>query len=163
MTLTEMPFGLLGKVFSSPMPYSRFDVHGDLIHTYHQYDIAVVVMLVGVQESIRRAGRNLLEVYSEEGFKVIHLPIPDFGIPSKESLDVAIDALLDYLSKGENAAVHCNAGIGRTGTFLACLAKRTHAITVGEAVNWIRQYLPEAVETPEQALFVQNYSIRSEA
>lgn len=157
MPLIELPFGLPGRVFSSPMPYSRFDVDGDLIHTYHQHDITAVVMLVSVQESVGRAGRNLLDVYAEGGFKVIHLAIPDFGIPSRASMDVAIDAFLDYLSKGENAVVHCNAGLGRTGTFLACLAKRTQEIAGGEAINWVRQYCPEAVETPEQALFVQNY------
>jgi len=46
--------------------------------------------------------------------------------------------------------MHCSAGIGRTGLFLAYLAKQVLVLSGAEALAWVRYYIPRAVETPEQ-------------
>jgi protein-tyrosine phosphatase len=50
--------------------------------------------------------------------------------------------------------VGCRAGLGRTGTVLACLA--AEAGTPGDPVAWVRaQHDPRAVETPAQEEFAR--------
>ena len=41
--------------------------------------------------------------------------------------------------------VHCHAGMGRTGLFLACLAQRALHMSPVEAIDWVRSYVPGAL------------------
>jgi protein-tyrosine phosphatase len=54
-----------------------------------------------------------------------NLPIADRGTPSSRKDFVAlIDALAHELEAGRAVAIHCRAGIGRTGIVAACLLSR---------------------------------------
>ena len=48
----------------------------------------------------------------------------------------------------------CSAGIGRTGLFMAYLAKRCLGLSGAEALQWVRHFIPRAVETPAQQRLV---------
>ena len=51
--------------------------------------------------------------------------------------------------------VHCLAGVGRTGMFLASLAKLGMGYSSEDAVRWVREYIPGAIEIPEQEQLVK--------
>lgn len=148
--ITELPFGFPGRIFRSPMPFGAYDPKGEALHEFKQKEISVVVLLAEDEECLRKARRNLRSIYIQEGFQVVHLPVPDFGVPLKDDLDPVITSTVDYARGGHNIAVHCSAGIGRTGLFVAYLAKRVFGFSGTEAINWVRQYIPGAVETSEQ-------------
>ncbi len=152
--LTLLPFGLPGQVYRSPMPFANFDHNQTTLKEYQEAGVNAVVMLVSDDEGLARAGRDLRETYVEAGIEVIHLPIVDFAVPTDNGeLETALQRALTTVHGGGNLAVHCYAGRGRTGMFIALMARRILKLDGVAAIEWARQYFP-AVETEEQAMIV---------
>lgn len=89
----------------------------------------------------------------------VFLPIPDFGLPDPVALRSAVGAVLAQLEAEPDRPVHvgCRAGIGRTGLFLACLARA--AGVEGDALDYVRaHYLPHAAETPGQQAMARAFT-----
>ena len=88
----------------------------------------------------------------------IHLPIHDFDVPHDETdVDIAIEETLGALLAGRRVYVGCMGGWGRTGLFLALLAK---TCGVPDPIGYVRSnYSGRAVETKEQAEFVNNFDV----
>jgi protein tyrosine/serine phosphatase len=155
--LTELPFNLPGRVFRSAMPLSSFDRQGTLLEAYRQEGVSVVVLLVGDNECSERTGIDLRGFYEEKGYEVIHLPVLDFDSPPNGELKAAVGNALRYVGNGKNLVVHCYAGIGRTGMFLACMARQVFGLGGQQAIQWVRNYIPGAVETNEQIQMILEY------
>jgi len=158
--LIEIPLQTPGKVFRSPMPFGRYDTEKSVFAAYQLNKISTVVMLVSEKEALEKCGCKLKKFYLDNKIEVIYLPIADFSVPDIASLGQSIEAVFSKISIGENVAVHCNAGLGRTGMFLGCLAKMALGLNGGEAIQFIRGFVPEAIETAEQEAVVLDYTTK---
>ena len=75
------------------------------------------------------------------------------------ALRAAVAAALAQLEAEPERPLHvgCRAGIGRTGLFLACLARA--AGVEGDALDYVRRhYLPHAAETEEQQAMARGFT-----
>ena len=91
----------------------------------------------------------------------INLPIADYATPTVAAATLALNQCAERLALGEVLFVGCFGGFGRTGLFLALMAKAS-----GEAdpVGFIRSvYDKSAVETLEQRNFVDAFPIEQVA
>jgi len=138
------------------MPYSVYDPQGDSLLQFKRQKGSIIVLLAEEEECMERTGRKLKSLYHQEGFQVIHLPIPDFDVPSREDLEEAVKKTVEYAQAGENIVIHCHAGLGRTGLFVAYLAKQVFGLSSEEAIHWTRKYIPHALETHEQEEFIMD-------
>lgn len=154
MSLTELPLGTAGRIFRSKMPFGPFDRQGEIFARYLQEDVSVVVLLAGDEECREITGKDLRAFYVNQGLRVIHLPISDFSVPERGALDEAVKEALEHAERGKNVAIHCYFGVGRTGMFAACMARKKLGLGGDEAIQWVRRYIPEAVERPEQMRMV---------
>ena len=98
-----------------------------------------------------------LTVLEEYGLRYHHQPVRDFGVPKLEEMGAAIDFVTDELARGGRVVVHCSAGYGRTGTFLACCLV-AEGQSAEDAVVEVRRRRPGSIETSEQEEFVQRYA-----
>lgn len=155
--LIELPFGFQGKVFRSPMPFGRYDTRQDIINQFKDKSIDVIVVLTDDEECLDRAGCDLRARYHQDGFQVVYLPIRDYALPEHHEMEEAIQETFQHARAGRNIAIHCYAGNGRTGTFAACAARRAFGMSGRQAIDWVRQYIPGAIETQEQEWWVLNY------
>ncbi|MEO9274531.1 hypothetical protein ABFY09_06695 [Marinomonas sp. 5E14-1] len=84
------------------------------------------------------------------------LPINDFDIPSpsiSREWQASLPELLSALAQENLIALSCLSGIGRTGMMAADLL--THmGMNSKEAIHWVRQAKPEAIESREQEHWV---------
>src|SRR5262245_44750109 len=154
MSFIELPFGLPRRIFWSPMPFGPYDLHGEVYNRFCEEHIAVIVLLASDEECLQKTGCHLRALYLKGGFQVLYLPIPDFSVPAKDDLEQAVQHTIAYAQADQNIVIHCSAGIGRTGLFMAYLAKRCLRLSGAEALQWVRHYIPRAVETPEQQWLV---------
>lgn len=93
------------------------------------------------------------------GIEELRLPVPDFTAPAPEQLEQGVAAIEQALAQGKRVAVHCGAGLGRTGTLLA--AYLVHQGQAPEqAIARMRMARPGSVETPEQVAAVKAYARR---
>ena len=100
---------------------------------------------------------ELTAAYESSALEVLRFQIADFGRPANAgALSVFLDDLLLRLRRRETIYLHCFAGIGRTGTVLACLLKTAGA--AGDPVELVRAiYDPRALETEEQQRFARGF------
>jgi atypical dual specificity phosphatase len=155
--LTEIPFSFPGKIFRSPMPFSQFD-NSDTWEAFRENEVEIVVVLTEQAEYLVYAGRDLLDFYKTHGIESIPIPVPDFGIPlDLDAWEAGLEKVAQAAKNGKRVAIHCLAGIGRTGTFLACLAKRELGLEGWDAIQWVRKSLPGAMENKYQEHFVVEY------
>ena len=160
---SELPFAASGRVFRSPTPGSHmFDPQDQVLDLYLENNINTVVVLNPEEEHLRYSGRNLLKRYADAGLQVIYSPVPDFSAPETGRWDQALQAAVSAVQKGENLAVHCHAGVGRTGMFTAMMAHELLDTDADESIAWVRRYIPYAIDTDYQKQFVREHIDRAE-
>ena len=106
--------------------------------------------------------RRMLITRADQTKEIVHLDFsgwPDFGIPCKDEFDLLLARVNEVHDRNDPLTVHCQAGIGRTGTFIAI-----HAIqdqtgpNIADVIEQMRsQRSPHMVETSRQLTFILGF------
>jgi atypical dual specificity phosphatase len=100
-----------------------------------------------------------VDLLAELGAESLHLPVRSAEPPSQEQLDVAVEAIEAARAQGIRVAVHCQAGLGRSGTLLAAYLVSQGA-TADEAMARVRAVRPGSIETDSQEAAVHWFAQR---
>jgi atypical dual specificity phosphatase len=87
----------------------------------------------------------------------LHLMVEDYGAPSVEVMDEAVDYIDKKISSGKPVLVHCAAGKGRTGAVLAAYLIKKENFTAERAIEKIRIMRPGSVQSLTQETALSMY------
>ncbi|HJL33972.1 MAG TPA: ATP-binding cassette domain-containing protein, partial [Polyangiaceae bacterium LLY-WYZ-15_(1-7)] len=144
-------WALPGTLGGCPRPGIVRDLDHDL-EALQRLGVGVVVTL----EEERTVDPEALARFGMRGH---HLPIVDMRTPSFEAMEALCRRFVTWRSAGEVVAVHCLAGLGRTGTVLAA-ALIWEGASVVEAVDRIRSFRPRSIQSDEQSAFLIQFAER---
>jgi atypical dual specificity phosphatase len=87
----------------------------------------------------------------------LHLMVEDYGAPTMEVLDEAVDYIDNKIRSGKPVLVHCAAGKGRTGAVLAGYMIKKENLTAEQAIEKIRFLRPGSVQSITQETALSMY------
>ena len=88
----------------------------------------------------------------------LYEPVPDFAAPTLAQIDRMTRWIEDQIENWERpVVVTCHAGIGRTGTVLACYMVYT-GYAPQTAIDLVRELRPRSIQTREQEQAVFDYA-----
>ncbi|WP_234642247.1 ATP-binding cassette domain-containing protein [Delftia tsuruhatensis] len=138
-----------GRLAGAPQPGVVQDMDIDL-QALRRCGVTVLITLTEndlSQEPLRRHGlRNL------------HLPVHDHESPTVAQIQMLLARMSAMLRAGEVLAVHCLAGLGRTGTVLAAWLVR-EGLTAEEALRRVRLIDAQYVQSRAQEDLLYAYEV----
>lgn len=89
----------------------------------------------------------------------IHLPILDCEAPSLNQMHMLMVRMQRLMEAHHVLAVHCKAGLGRTGVVLAAWLIREGGLSAEAAVERVRKVQPGYIQSDEQLAFLHSYEV----
>lgn len=120
-------------------------------------DAFTLLYRIGIRAVLNLSEASLPdEVLNTVGLLTTHISIADFTAPTLDQVKQAVTMISTCLDRHLPVAVHCIAGLGRTGTILACYLVGM-AMPANNAMSIIREWRPGSIEVPEQEAVVYEY------
>jgi atypical dual specificity phosphatase len=137
-----------GCLAGTPLPGVYHDIN---------YDLAAL-RRVGVTRLITLVEQPLDDKQlAPFGIQSMWHPVPDMGAPSHETGLAICGEINQLIEDGEVVAVHCLAGLGRTGTVLAAYLI-WQGSTALDALETVRRVEPRWVQSQVQVSFLEKFA-----
>jgi cell division cycle 14 len=148
----DMNWLIPGKLLALASPYQTNVVQGFRVCTPR--DLIPTLRELGIDTIVRLNNRTYDEAaFTDAGFRHIEMFFPDGTCPP----DSILDRFLELIESPAVVALHCKAGLGRTGTLAGCHLIKSFGFSAMEAIGWIRICRPGSVIGSQQQFLVRYY------
>ncbi|XP_071193068.1 protein tyrosine phosphatase domain-containing protein 1 [Salvelinus alpinus] len=97
------------------------------------------------------------EMFMEAGIYFYNFGWKDYGVASLTTILDMVKVMSFAIQEGK-MAVHCHAGLGRTGVLLACYLVFTSRMSADQAILFVRAKRPNSIQTRGQLLCVREFA-----
>ncbi|XP_006168085.1 protein tyrosine phosphatase domain-containing protein 1 isoform X2 [Tupaia chinensis] len=99
----------------------------------------------------------LPETFMEAGIYFYNFGWKDYGVASLTTILDMVKVMTFALQEGK-VAIHCHAGLGRTGVLIACYLVFATRMTADQAIIFVRAKRPNSIQTRGQLLCVREFT-----
>ncbi|XP_042736242.1 protein tyrosine phosphatase domain-containing protein 1 isoform X4 [Lagopus leucura] len=99
----------------------------------------------------------LPEAFMEAGIYFYNFGWKDYGVASLTTILDMVKVMAFALQEGR-VAVHCHAGLGRTGVLVACYLVFATRMTADQAILFVRAKRPNSIQTRGQLLCIREFT-----
>jgi len=137
----------------------------DVIDQFHQHNIGAIINLQQAGEH-RDCGDGIINnefSYSPDDFMRANIFYYNFGwkdmkVPPMELVLNIVQVMCFTLSQNKKIAIHCHAGLGRTGLVIGCYLVYTNQLSAEDAIMQVRTHRPLSIQTTKQANFIHAFA-----
>lgn len=141
-----------GQLFIMPKPSGEW-LQEDIQH-YRTMGADTIISMLEIEEISELSLQNEDDICVYNKLDFINFPIMDRGLPDRDAFKILVRTITKRLRKNEGVAIHCRAGIGRSGILVCCAL----ALLIGStdnAIEIVTQAHGVAVpDTQEQREFI---------
>jgi ADP-ribosyl-[dinitrogen reductase] hydrolase len=135
------------------------DLGADLKRLRAFFNVTRLVTLIEDHELPLLAIPTLVEDARALGIHVERLPIRDIDIPSDDAaVAVVVERIASWARRGENVAIHCRGGVGRTGTIGGCVLVAAGFSPAAALPLLMEARGPYCPETSAQRAYIEQFA-----
>ena len=141
---------LHGKIWKKPDNFSWI-IEGKLAGS------AIPTSTDEIQWAIDQGVKSIVTIREEpldtdytNNVNYFHVHSNDMGVPEFDDLVKTVDFIHDRIVNDEPVMVHCLAGLGRTGTILACYLIKYKKMSADDAIQKVRDERPGSIQSFSQ-------------
>ncbi|XP_012593962.1 protein tyrosine phosphatase domain-containing protein 1 isoform X1 [Microcebus murinus] len=153
------------NILAMARPSSELLEKYHIIEQFHSHGIKTIINLQRPGEHAscgspleQESGFTYLpEAFMEAGIYFYNFGWKDYGVASLTTILDMVKVMTFALQEGK-LAVHCHAGLGRTGVLIACYLVFATRMTADQAIIFVRAKRPNSIQTRGQLLCVREFT-----
>ncbi|CAI5517997.1 unnamed protein product, partial [Closterium sp. Naga37s-1] len=95
--------------------------------------------------------------FIKAGVGYLRAPWKDMACPPFPTMLSIVQSISLAIGRRHKVAVHCHAGLGRTGLVIACYLVAANSLAAADAVAVVRAMRPGSLQTRKQEVYVAEF------
>ncbi len=151
--------GIQGKLIFTPCPGTKDSSLVDSLATLKQAGASAVISLMPTSELATNGAEDIGKQCQAQDMAWFHLPVADEQVPLEDfgqSWKASKQSILERLNAGQDIAIHCKGGSGRTGLIAARIMVEA-GIPRADAIALVQALRPKAIQHPAHINWITQF------